>query len=155
MDALGRESHRGDAWAASAQFDCAHALCNAHPLRALTCLDDVAGLEWAGAFKALLCTIKQAVEDTRAAGALPLPTSQRTAFEATYDQLLQVGLAHEAEQPPLPKISGTFRTRDGAQHFCRIRGDISTLKQQGRHVLSALSSLLSGLPVTPALDGGS
>jgi len=51
------------------------------------------------------------------------------------------------------KISGTFRTRDGAQNFCRIRGYISTLKKQGRHVLSALRSLLSGLPVIPALDG--
>jgi len=51
------------------------------------------------------------------------------------------------------KVSGTFRTREGAQKFCRIRGYISTLKKQGQYIFSALRSLFSGSPVVPVLDG--
>jgi transposase len=42
------------------------------------------------------------------------------------------------------KISGTFRSSDGAQIFCRIRGYISTLKKQGCNVLDALIALFNG-----------
>lgn len=37
------------------------------------------------------------------------------------------------------KISGGFRTLVGAQHFCRIRGYISTLRKNHMHVLDALT----------------
>ena len=37
------------------------------------------------------------------------------------------------------KISGGFRTLLGAQHFCRIRGYISTLRKNQMHVLEALT----------------
>jgi hypothetical protein len=36
------------------------------------------------------------------------------------------------------KISGCFRTIDGVDRFCRIRGYISTAKKQGGSVLFAL-----------------
>jgi transposase len=42
------------------------------------------------------------------------------------------------------KISGSFRSSDGAEIFCRIRGYISTLKKQGCNVLDALIALFSG-----------
>jgi transposase len=42
------------------------------------------------------------------------------------------------------KISGTFRSSDGAEIFCRIRGYISTLKKQGCNVLDALIALFNG-----------
>ncbi len=51
------------------------------------------------------------------------------------------------------KISGCFRTHQGAQNFCRIRGYISTLKKQGRHILSAITSIFAGQPLSPALRG--
>ena len=51
------------------------------------------------------------------------------------------------------KISGCFRTHQGAQNFCRIRGYISTLKKQGRHILSAITSIFAGQPLLPALRG--
>ena len=44
------------------------------------------------------------------------------------------------------KISGCFRSPEGAQMFCRIRGYISTLRKQGTNVLDALIALFSGHP---------
>jgi transposase len=49
------------------------------------------------------------------------------------------------------KISGCFRTRRGAQMFCRIRGYISTARKQGENVLAALESVFMGAPVIPSL----
>ena len=51
------------------------------------------------------------------------------------------------------KVSGCFRSSDGAKAFCRIRGYISTIKKQGRHVLTALSSVFTGHPLSPLPDG--
>jgi hypothetical protein len=39
---------------------------------------------------------------------------------------------------------------NGAQAFCRIRGYLSTLRQQGLAVLAALEQTLVGHPVFPA-----
>ncbi|MGQ0601565.1 MAG: IS66 family transposase [Anaerolineales bacterium] len=51
------------------------------------------------------------------------------------------------------KVSGCFRSKEGAQAFCRIRGYISTLKKQGRNVLAALSSVFTGSPLSPLPEG--
>jgi transposase len=51
------------------------------------------------------------------------------------------------------KVSGCFRSRGGAQAFCRIRGYISTIKKQGRNVLAALSSVFVGQPLSPLPQG--
>jgi transposase len=48
------------------------------------------------------------------------------------------------------KISGCFRSFDGAVAFCRIRGYLSTLRKQGIPLLSALQQTLAGHPVSPA-----
>ena len=50
------------------------------------------------------------------------------------------------------KISGCFRSADGAREFCRIRGYISTLRKQGLTVLDALKSTFMGSPVVPTLQ---
>lgn len=52
------------------------------------------------------------------------------------------------------KISGCFRSTEGASWFCRIRGYISTLRKQGRSVLAALNSLFNGKPIMPTLVPG-
>ena len=49
------------------------------------------------------------------------------------------------------KISGCFRTTGGAEHFCRLRGYISTLRKQNLPVLSALRDAIVGTPLTPSL----
>ena len=47
------------------------------------------------------------------------------------------------------KISGTFRTRAGAQTFCAIRSYISTARKQGQAVLGAIHDALLGNPFIP------
>lgn len=47
------------------------------------------------------------------------------------------------------KISGCFRTTTGADRFCRIRGYISTLRKQGKPILSALARAIAGSPPMP------
>ncbi len=42
------------------------------------------------------------------------------------------------------KTSGCFRSDQGAETFCRIRGYISTVKKQGRNVFSALCDAFDG-----------
>jgi len=45
------------------------------------------------------------------------------------------------------KISGCFRSDNGAKQFCRIRGYISTIRKQGLAVLDALRSSFSDKPI--------
>lgn len=45
------------------------------------------------------------------------------------------------------KISGCFRTEEGAKVFCRIRGYISTVKKQGLPVFEAIKLAIEGNPV--------
>ena len=51
------------------------------------------------------------------------------------------------------KIRGGFRSWEGAQIFCYLRGYISTLRKQGLNVLSALERLFQGDLLWPQLDG--
>jgi len=47
------------------------------------------------------------------------------------------------------KVSGGFRSEDGATAFCWIRSYISTLRKQGQSVLSALEHVFRGKPLCP------
>ena len=45
------------------------------------------------------------------------------------------------------KISGCFRTKKGANIFCRIRSYISTARKHGYNVLNALQNAMEGNPL--------
>mgnify|MGYP001826373452 CR=1 FL=1 len=47
------------------------------------------------------------------------------------------------------KISGAFRTQDGADTFCHIRSYISTVRKQGANVIDAISNALLHQPFIP------
>lgn len=46
------------------------------------------------------------------------------------------------------KVSGCFRTDEGARRFCRIRSYVSTTRKQGRGVLAALEGACKGEPLS-------
>jgi len=50
------------------------------------------------------------------------------------------------------KISGMFRTEEGAKAFCRIRSYISTARKNAVGAMDALTRLFSGNPFVPAFD---
>jgi transposase len=45
------------------------------------------------------------------------------------------------------KISGCFRTSDGARCFCRVRSYLSTARKQGHSLLSSLERAFNGKPL--------
>ncbi len=51
------------------------------------------------------------------------------------------------------KVSGGFRSQQGARIFCRLRGYIATLRKQGLNTLTALQSVFEGQPHMPEFSG--
>ena len=45
------------------------------------------------------------------------------------------------------KISGCFRTPDGARNFCRVRSYLSTARKQGHSLLCSLERAFNGKPL--------
>lgn len=50
------------------------------------------------------------------------------------------------------KVSGGFRTREGAQRFGRIRGYISTARKNAKNVFEAIRDALDGCPFIPSSE---
>jgi len=47
------------------------------------------------------------------------------------------------------KVSGSFRTKEGADRFAQIRGYISTARKNGQPVIEAIESAFAGKPFIP------
>jgi transposase len=52
------------------------------------------------------------------------------------------------------KVSGSFRSDEGAEWFCRIRSYISTVRKNNQDVLSAIKNAILGKPFMPKLGTG-
>ncbi|OQA12790.1 MAG: Transposase IS66 family protein [bacterium ADurb.Bin363] len=51
------------------------------------------------------------------------------------------------------KISGGFRSDDGGNMFCPIRGYISTVKKHEVNVFKSIKNIFAGNPFTPVMAG--
>ena len=49
------------------------------------------------------------------------------------------------------KISGTFRSLEGANTFTRIRGYVSTVRKNGLNTLDCIKSIFTNNPIDPTL----
>jgi transposase len=183
-----------DHWKAYFQFNCRHALCNAHHLRELTRAAEDDGQHWAEKMHALLLEIKDAT--TQAGGSVT--EREAKSFRRRYRNILTRG--DRECPPPAPKdhparpgrmartksrnllerlrnfetetlrfmtdklvpftnnqgendermtkvqqkISGCFRSFQGAQIFCRVRSYLSTCRKHGLGATEALKILFSG-----------
>jgi hypothetical protein len=52
------------------------------------------------------------------------------------------------------KMSGTFRSAEGATAFCLIRSSLSTMRKQGRSMLAAMTAVFAGSPFPIAWEPG-
>ena len=52
------------------------------------------------------------------------------------------------------KVSGSFRTREGAERFARIRGYISTARKNTVNIFTAIRDAFDGKPFIPSSDTG-
>lgn len=94
----GRAVH--DGWASYFRFDhCAHAWCNAHPLRELRFIEEQYRQRWARVLSRLLRRIKREV-DASPPDRTCLSPERCAAFERRYETCLQSGYA--ANPPPEP-----------------------------------------------------
>ena len=69
-------------------------------------------------------------------------------------RMITPALAGGAREVKL-KVSGCFRSPEGANYFCRIRGrppGVSTLRKQDYSVFDGLVSVFAGQPYMPRLD---
>jgi transposase len=96
----GRAVH--DFWKSYFDYDCDHALCNAHLLRELTFLWEEQAQKWAKAMIDHLLAIKEAVATASAASLTALPPADQERFRKGYEQIVQAGSAQNPVAAPTP-----------------------------------------------------
>lgn len=112
MDAAGiLADYRGcavhDCWKSYFDYDCDHALCNAHLLRELTFLWEEQNQKWAKVMIDHLLAIKEAVATASASGLTALPPADQERFLKGYERIAQAGDAHNPVGVPQgPKRRG-------------------------------------------------
>jgi transposase len=175
-----------DHWKAYFNYECSHALCNAHHLRELQAAIDFDQQDWAEGMQCLLIEMRDAVD--AAGGSLSkiradeyrdryrrvlrnadkeCPRNQKTRAQTKTRNLIERLRDFETEtlrfleDPLVPftnnrgendirmtkvqqKISGCFRSIEGAKVFCRIRSYLSTCRKNGIGPSEALKLLFDG-----------
>ena len=85
------------------QYNCDHALCDAHHLRELAFITERYGQAWAEKMSILLCDLKQQVDDAKTLGETAFSRELMQGFEECYRTLIVAGLtANPSPDPPPP-----------------------------------------------------
>ncbi len=127
-----------DHWKPYYKYDCTHALCNAHHLRELTRAWEQDNQSWAKKLIELLEEINRTVNG--AGGKLESSDSKK--YRQRYREILKEADIRMTKVQQ--KISGCFRSEEGAQFFCRIRSYISSCRKQDIRSTTAWALLFKG-----------
>ena len=189
-----------DGWKPYNNYDCNHALCNAHLKRELTGIEENYKQQWAKEMNELLTEMKKYTDECKEQ-IKELDFEQIKTLEDRFDTIIikgieenpsslnpekqgkrgknpktkarnlldrfieykeqilgflkNLGVPFENNQAERDirmmklqqKISGTFRTTQGAQAFCRIRAYISTVRKNNIPVFEGIKAALKGAPL--------
>jgi len=111
---LGRIVH--DGWKPYFDFECLHALCNAHHLRELIFMKEEHHQQWADTMIEFLCRLKRVVDRAKAAGQSSLAKQTIQRYERRYDQIIAEG--YDAN-PKQTRKEGAARRGRVKQHPAR------------------------------------
>lgn len=122
----GRAVH--DHWKAYYRFQgMDHGLCNAHHLRELKHIHEEHGERWADRMRRLLLSMRQAVEEAKAAGSTEVSARRLSFFERRYGEILECGMAYharrrkeEGEDPEQPARRGRKKQLPGKNLLDRL-----------------------------------
>ncbi len=101
---LGRIIH--DGWKSYFDFDCLHALCNAHHLRELVFIKEHYKQTWAGSMIKLLCRIKKTVDTAKKANRNELAGATLQKYRNRYRRLIGAGYRANPPRPPSQRRKG-------------------------------------------------
>lgn len=118
-----------------AQYDCDHALCNAHHLRELEFVTERYQQNWAAEMSILLCDLKQQVDDAKAQGEASLAPDLVQWFETRYQTLIVAGLA--ANPAPVPQPDAA--TARGRPKQSPAKNLLDRLQQHQAQVLAFMT----------------
>lgn len=103
-----------DGWLPYRDYDCLHALCNAHHLRELVYIFETSQQSWAREMMHLLCAAKDEMQTRRATNTLPGKEWIRD-IDAQYHALLRRGVIDNPEQlRPLDQATRRGRVKQSA-----------------------------------------
>lgn len=111
-----------DSYAPYWEYNCEHALCNAHILRELIAEQERSGQAWAADLAALLREMLAATAGGRAGQWQELPGEQRAGLVARYDDLVAQGLARNPVRPrPADQRRGNVKQSKATNLLLRLR----------------------------------
>ncbi len=120
-----------DGWTSYWLYACEHALCNVHHLRELSFLHEQQQQEWAAEMKTLLCLMKEAVQQAKAAGLQQLNPLEVADWKTQYEAILETGWQANPPDPP----AGEGKTKRGRRKQSAARNLLTRLSKHQAAVL--------------------
>jgi transposase len=123
-----------DCWKSYFDYQCQHAICNAHLLRELTFLWEEHKQSWAKEMFDLLVEIKKTVDAAAAEGQNALSSPQQESFRQDYERILQAGYQNNPPEPPPPGAK-----RRGRPKQSKSRNLLNRMQEHSESILAFMS----------------